>query len=290
MYMILNEICELKGWHMEDIPLEQQERLVFRYLDAILEDGTWCGSEMIAAVIKLYNVDIIVYTEDSDPWEFTVPEASRKINLFFSGQLQKNHYDVVIKIENCQNDNHADIGYAIYNTHSSVSVCDRVDIRPSVGESFFTAIMKGLLGMHLHGWQLDINALNLRRSAINELSRNSSFYMNNVKSFEGISHEQYMDLLTHWNEAGNSVDIDIGEAIAEVLQSNIVISTSYGDNITYAPRSNSVRCTVVIQEEQNGTFVATEENLLLETPVNNENYTEDLISDDPQEITDEPYR
>lgn len=152
---------------------------------------------------------------------------------------------------------------------------------------FFTAIVEGWLGMHLEGWQLEVNVLNLRRATINELSHNSSYYMSNSKKFGEFSHEQFMEILTHWNEEGNGVDIDIGEAIAEVLQSKLVIYTIIGDSITHMPRSSCMLQTVMIREEQDGKFVPVERDTL---PIVTDEYSEDQAGEVIQEINSESFK
>lgn len=98
-FIVLNEICEMNGWDMNHILDEENELLIQSYLEAILTNGAWCGSEMIAAVVKLYHVNIIIFTEDFEPWNFTVPDPKKEIVLFYSEGSQKNHYDLVIKVD-----------------------------------------------------------------------------------------------------------------------------------------------------------------------------------------------
>lgn len=89
----------MNGWDMNHILNEENELLIQSYLEAILKEGAWCGSEMIAAVVKLYHVNIIIFTEDFEPWNFTVPDPKKEIVLFYSGGSQKNHYGLVIKVD-----------------------------------------------------------------------------------------------------------------------------------------------------------------------------------------------
>lgn len=249
--IILNEICEMRRWELEHVLNTEHGDLIQNYLDEMLKDGAWCGSEMIAAAANLYQAEFIIYTTDSEPWRFTVSDAITRINLFYSGRVQKNHYDVVIKVDSCTfKSGEQDMEKKTVQKEPLYAANQK-----AFGDRFFEAIVKAWLGPHLSQWQLDVNALNLRRATIKELSYNYRYYVSNSSVFYGMSREQFMDVLTHWNEAENYVDIEIGTAVAEILHAIIIISTSRTETIIYKPHSGDASKKIAIQEIQAGIFV-----------------------------------
>lgn len=254
--MILHEICEMKGWELERVMNKAHDDLIQRYLDNIVKDGTWCGSETIVAVVNLYRVEIVIYTDDSNPWHFAIPDSTSRINLFFSGESQKNHYDVVVNAELNPNESVT----AISTPSEGPPIIRKYTDEHRKLHDLFVAIVKAWLGSHLSEWQVDTNALNLRRASINELSLNSSYYIQYSPSFRGMSQEHFMEILTHWSEENICVDIDVGAAAAEVLQTKVVINISDGETITFMPRTGPPLRTIRIQEIQRGLFVPVDPN------------------------------
>lgn len=253
--MILHEICAMKCWDFGRVLGENHDNLIQRYLKDILKEGAWCGSEIIAAVTRIYQVSIVIYTEDSDPWCFTVPNAKKKVDLFFSGQHEKNHYDVVVKVEllTTQIKQAAMEKYTVNNHQTQEVAGNEINMSLAEGDSLIEATVKAWLGLNLNAWELKINALNLRRASINELSLNSDHYMTNFPSWP--ARENFDDILTHWYEEDHCVDIEVGAAIAEVLQANYVIHTMNKENIKFTPRASPVLRTVEIRETRMKTFV-----------------------------------
>lgn len=70
-----------------------------------------------------------------------------------------------------------------------------------------------------------------------------------------MSHEHFMNILTHWTEEDHRVDIEVGAAVAEVLQTEVMICTSNSETITFKPRTGPAKRTIRIQEIRNGLFV-----------------------------------
>lgn len=98
-HIILSEVCEMKHITQQEISLDEQRAMVDEYISNLLVNRSWCGAETIIAVGKIYNVNIIVFTEDGSPLVFESPNGGNfNVNLFFSGHPVKNHYDVVVRV------------------------------------------------------------------------------------------------------------------------------------------------------------------------------------------------
>lgn len=262
--MILHEICAIKSWDFDRLLEHEQDIMAQDYLENILKEGSWCGSETIAAVTRIYRADIIIYTVDSDPWCFTVPDAELRIELLFSGLVQKNHYDVIVKVEMYSNTDEMILPTTITQPKTNENdgqyyqyqeSDDNTDPESSAGVSLFMATVTAWLGSHLHEWQLDINALNLRKAAIKELSCNLDYYKAVIPSFSRTHQAHFNDILTHWNEENTDVDIQVGRAIAEILQAEFVIHAVNGEEVKFLPHSRQVLRKITIREVCNGFFV-----------------------------------
>lgn len=282
--MILNEISEMNGWDIGWIINEEHTHLVQSYLDAILEDGAWCGSEMIAAVVNLYQVNINIFTEDSEPWKFTIPNVENEINLFYGGGAQKNHYDLVVKVET--NPSKSSIPRVEYQSMTERQTPGRAMEADLEGNSIFVAIVKAWLGPNLSKWQTEVNALNLRRAAIKELSSNFDHYKTNSIVFRETAKDRSMDILTHWNEENQTVDIGIGAAIAEVIKAEISIWRCDSENITFSPRSGPALQKIMIQESRYGMYEPEESAISPGGSQTNNAYMTESVASDLHAVTD----
>lgn len=264
-FIILYEICGMKRWNIEDVPEAEHEDMISNYLSSTLLDGEWCGSEMMSAVIRLYNVDITVYTKNADPIRFAVPDPTRRINLYFNGGPPENHYDLVLKVEEIHNDQinfletqaFSTTPYTRRKTLIGTTRNGTIENTSNEAETLFLAVIRGWLGDKVQGWQQYINVLNIRRATIKELSTNATYYIPIMENYRrrGLSQEQWSDLITHWKENGKNVEPEACVAVANILSMKIRIYTADNEILTFEPSEEKVSIEICIIEEMKGIFI-----------------------------------
>lgn len=72
--------------------------------------------------------------------------------------------------------------------------------------------------------------------------------------FSEMTKEHFNNVLTHWYEKDEGVDIDVGAAVAEVLQINVTIQMSDSENITFNPRRGLSSQKITIRQTRSGEF------------------------------------
>lgn len=82
---------------------------------------------------------------------------------------------MVVKVEPCSNNSVAALSIPVNQTECQPDMEDEIVKQKTghtvdkeySGNQLFVAIVKSWLGSHLSEWQVDVNALNLRRASIN---------------------------------------------------------------------------------------------------------------------------
>lgn len=250
----MNEICELKQILLQNITPGRQQTLVDEYIADLLKSNNWCGAETIISVVQLYNVNVSIHTEDGPPLIFEAPNGGGfNVNLYFSGTPIKNHYDVVIDVQDDGDRNiHVDRSEEVSGMepeqipHYEPEEISTPSKRPR--STIINATLSCLLKLDPSGWEFQINSLNLKKATIKELSIGINRYAQEMK----MPVNALADLLTYWDET-EDLDVKACGAIANVLELDIYMYDSNGTQV-FKGRNNLDNRAIAI-EHQHNTFV-----------------------------------